>query len=510
MGWLSHLLKGSELQHARAAADEARERAEGERTRFERWASRIRPSSPATSATVQAMWQTAHAAYEEGDLPGFQEARAQCERVLAQYRSARSQMVRAHPKEAALELLAEAKRTAEEIRNPGHRSAELTRIAEMQAHAGDVEAARETLGAIGEDADRASVLRTIAIAQAAIAGPAVALAAADELDGDWDRQEVRLSIAEILCRKGDVVAARETAATLTDPEMRARAWRLLAAAEARLGHVDEARSIASEIQVAKWSSAAWSDVAGAQASQGDLKGALETSQRISDPEWRSNALLAVAAVQAGAGDFDAAESMTNRIDDPWFRDDALSEISAARAGRGDLAGALGTLGRIEDRQRRALALVDLAVARKRAGDDENASTLLQRAIEAAGELAFPHEMGDEYPRGRATLDRLAQFVVDAQVRLGEFAAAESTALAVDGEGQRAELLGRLAFALVEHGSGDLTTLEELLDRHEGLLEKLHILGDGAAAVFLLGSEGGRASAEARDARRTARRTRESS
>ncbi len=483
MSWLSRLLGESELRRARAAADEARERTDEEASRYERWVEELGDPSPATRAAAQACVAAARSAFGEGDLPGFLRTREQYEQALRAYREGRAKLARARPGGAAVNLLSAAKEAAGQIRDPEARSLESSHIGELQAHVGELEAARTTLEEIGEPADRASLLRAIAIAQCAAGRLEAARAVAGEIDEDWSREEALLLMAEDLCRRGDAAAARRIAGELEDPDLRARAWRAIAAAEAQGGHLEQAMSTARGIEDPAWAAASWSDIALAQAVAGDLAQGLETARGIEDPEWRWIALAELAGEHARRGNLAAADETMREIEGPQYREEALARVVQARAEKGDLDGALRAAEGFATAPARARALATIAITRKNSGDLENARALLARSIELAEEAAFSRDMSE---RQRALPGWLIELVVDARVALGEYESAESAAAVIQFEQERARLLGRLALA---HGhAGDLLALEDLLERHPGVLERAAILRSGAAGFLSLARE----------------------
>src|SRR5262245_22559924 len=344
MSWISRLFRGSEADQAREAAEAARERVQAEARSFERWCAAMHAEDRTTKAAAQAHLGSAEAASQGADLRGWLEAREQFELARSAYRGGRAALARAHPRESALLILAEAASATADVPDDEERSARAAGIAELQAREGDLSGARLTLESISEAVDRAGVERALVIARATAEELDPRQLARELAGSDPDapeHEEILVTIAEERVIRGDLAGADAMLGPVDDPELKDRGRRCLALGEARRGRLAEACAIASALEDPRWRAAAWKDIALARAANGDLDAALEALEKLEEEDVRTRGLVELAGVFARAGR--DARALVERIDDPQARDDALTWIAAAHAKKADFDAALATI-----------------------------------------------------------------------------------------------------------------------------------------------------------------------
>jgi hypothetical protein len=279
----------------------------------------------------------------------------------------------------------------------------LMRVAELQARAGDVDAALRSADAVRYPFGRMAVLADL-VEQLARAGredraaELVCLLGPDWTTPDRRRDLVRLPWAEGQIAAGRLGPAADAIDHLAEPTIRCRGLALLAAAWARAGDSDRSAALFARASEAAAGLRGYDRVAalcdlgeaeravgaGPRARATAAWAAAEASQ-LGRPFARVAALRECAALTARLGDRDAARAMFARAAqgvadvDESNRLTALQQIATAQAEAGLIADALRTAAGIEHSDRdftrdsyREQALVAIAVAQLRAGDAEGA------------------------------------------------------------------------------------------------------------------------------------------
>ena len=226
--------------------------------------------------------------------------------------------------------------TARDINDVKERIRALYRIAEKQAEARDLRAARQT------------------------ADSAIALEKAHEIEvsGYWGRDSYLEEIATIQAEAGDIAAALSTTRNLSDYgffSSRPKMLRQLVTEHTKT--TDDIALIieaAHTIESAQKRAPVLAEIAKKQAALGDrhpsghtFGTALKIAYEIGRPEDPVRALCEIADAQTEVGDKQAAKSMlatalqaAHDIDDAWDRSWALRDIAVVQAKAGDIAAAL--------------------------------------------------------------------------------------------------------------------------------------------------------------------------
>ena len=227
-------------------------------------------------------------------------------------------------------------RTARDIDDVEKRVGALYGIAERQAEARDLRAARQT------------------------ADSALALEKAHDIEASasWGRDSYLEKMATIQAEAGDIAAALSTTRNLSDygffpsrPEM---LHQLVAEHTKTTDDIALFIEAAHTIESAQKRATVLDDIAKKQAELGDrlasghtFATALKIAHEIGQPENRVRALCEIADAQREVGDKQAAKSMLATalkaaydIDDAWDRSWALMDIAVAQAKAGDIAAAL--------------------------------------------------------------------------------------------------------------------------------------------------------------------------
>ena len=283
-------------------------------------------------------------------------------------------------------------------------------IAESQARAGEVGAARSTF--------------------------AEALAAARQNSSEWNKPGVLRKIAAAQAGVGETSAARETfsealeaAQHIGDPRGRSVAIREIAVAQIEAGESTSARdsfaqSIATARQIASDSEKAseMRSIAGAQARAGQVSEAVEAARQITHQGNRAAALSEIGTAGACAGQLSEALAAAQEIDNPIYKTAVLREIAVARMHAGETAAARDAFSTavavaegIEREVSRAAALKEIAAAHAQAGDVAAARDTFSQALGAARLIREPGDRAESL-----------QWIATAQAEAGEETAARET------------------------------------------------------------------------------------
>ena len=192
----------------------------------------------------------------------------------------------------------------------------------------------------------------------------------------------------------------------------------IASAEARLGNSDDALETAAGISDAEMRDFALVSIAGIQAADDDVVGALLTAARIDDANYHAWALREVARAQSEAGNLADSLATANGIGSPIMRDIALLNIAFTFARTGRLTEALEAAEGIGQEALRARVASLTAV---KAGDLEGAlriaSSIDDGRASALGDVAQALAEGGDVVGGL----RVANSIEDAHDRVGALA-----------------------------------------------------------------------------------------
>jgi RNA polymerase sigma factor (sigma-70 family) len=180
-------------------------------------------------------------------------------------------------------------------------------LVEALAASGEIEAAKEAIGAFGDD--RASKARAL-----------VALARAQAKAGD--RPAARDRLREALA---DAVAVRHLPDVINDDPTRRKdeAMQEIAVAQSEIGEIDDALATVASYGTDQWKAGILAQIAPAQARSGDIRAALKTAEKIRDLAQQAEAYSGIARVQAEAGREPDARSWAVQLTSPEARALAL-------------------------------------------------------------------------------------------------------------------------------------------------------------------------------------------
>ncbi len=272
----------------------------------------------------------------------------------------------------------------------------LKEIALAQAQVREFDAALETAQGIDE-ADRASVFRDIAQAQAQAQAQAgefdAALETTQRIDVPYLRSETLKAIAKAQAQTGEFGAALETAQKIDNVRYREEALGSIAQVQAQVGEFGTALETVKRIDNAGRRTKVLKDIAQVQVQVGKFGAALKTAQRIDDARRRADALKDIAQVQTQAGEdeiaqvtWNAAVDTAREIDDERSRAHALETIAKTQAQAGEFDAALNTAQKIDNAEWRAEALGAIAKVQAQVGEDEVARATRVEKISTRSEF----------------------------------------------------------------------------------------------------------------------------
>ena len=284
-------------------------------------------------------------------------------------------------------VLISALREAENIKDVGTRAVYLEDIAVAQAEADDVAAAESTIMSVA-DAERRDTMR-VRIPEALVKAGDLpgALCVADALRDD-NRSMAYVGIVRAQTQSGDVLAARQMLAKVTNNYERGEALQEIASAEAKAGDVPTSLKTAAGIRENNFSKDhALHDIAAAQADSGDVSAAVKTALSIEEQSWKAHAFYEIAGSQVRHGDLGAARRTVYAVQDVEVQPIGLAGIAEAQAQTGDVTGALRTTGEMLNGSWEDIALNRIAVAQVKAGDLPGAlSTALRIPVMDKGQF----------------------------------------------------------------------------------------------------------------------------
>jgi tetratricopeptide (TPR) repeat protein len=116
--------------------------------------------------------------------------------------------------------------------------------------------------------------------------------------------------------------------------------------------------------------------------------ALQLADSIEDHGLRAEAFERVGLQKTAKGQFDKAHEIADQMQHP---DNVLASIAAGEFVSGNEAGADDLLAEIEFPEARVTALIDIAVRKIEAGENEKAVQVVERAVDAAGDIGHNEE-----------------------------------------------------------------------------------------------------------------------
>jgi tetratricopeptide (TPR) repeat protein len=377
----------------------------------------------------------------------------------------------------AIETLAQAKQTAQELANDNHRGDALSRIAQAQAAIGQIEQAEQTIRAITDEFYRAAALGWITQAQiesGQVKQAKQALAQAKKTAHEISRKFYRAAalgwIAVVQTKIGQVeqagqtfAQAKKTAREIFNEKHRAVALQRIAQAQATAGQVEQAKQTAREINNENYHDGALRLIAQAQIESGQVEQAKQTVRETTNKNHRAAILRLIAVAQATAGQVEQAiqtlaqaKQTAREITNKNHRAAALRLIAQAQAESGQVEQAERTLAQLISSKReitnedsRAAALKRIAVVQAIAGQ-------IEQAKKTAEEITHENSRA-------ATLNRIA--VV--QAIAGQVEQAKQTAREINNENSRIGALSRIAVVQAESGQVEQAeqTVREISDEN---------------------------------------------
>ncbi|MFI1809083.1 hypothetical protein ACH414_01940 [Streptomyces sp. NPDC020422] len=363
-----------------------------------------------------------------------------------------------------------------------------------------------------------------------------ATAVAATLAGAGQPHAALLKMAEALAHAGRDAQLRRLIASSPELEAREDAWQRVAQVWARQGRLTETERLAASLTT-RARAFALESLADAQAGAGRHAEAEATALAADDPFVAQRALKTVACHLAEAGFHDRAEALVDRLTEPMLRTHGLEQLAeiSATAAEGEDGGVAGALRAraarqwaaacgLADTERTAESRVRVwtGLVRNAAAEPAQALRLADRAEALARTLKGPyrtaHALGTlavalvhagAHARAEAVLGTLSGYnaqetarrMVEAAVRCGHHAWAETLVRSGETAGERDLLLHTLVRALREQGRRDRATAAARTLRSPRL--RAEVLAELALAA---GEAGERQTAAelAAEAERTAR------
>ncbi len=268
-------------------------------------------------------------------------------------------------------LLDEASESVKAVFRPEMRDWALGEILAAQARAGLTAQAMETVRRISDPRLIMVALRDIAEAQAAAGMLTEALEAARTIPSIFKRVEAFVAIAEILSRRGETEATRQT---LTEM---AKLLGQTSDAVKRISFMTRAAVILSK--------------AGDRDSAGELMSKAEAEARANLAATdKAVALRYVASAMADMERPQQALTMLDEITSKSERTSVLVRAATAQARAGDAAAALATADTIEAVRFRAVVLGGIAESQAELGQVEDAHVTLNLALAAIDQIKVPY------------------------------------------------------------------------------------------------------------------------
>ena len=348
------------------------------------------------------------------------------------------------------ECIETAKAAALEVPAREGRNRALTAVAKAQVHAGEAEAARNTVRRINDSGDQKRMMEQgqYHVARALIlkGQTDAAMEMADSLPPNWQGR-VFEAVAAARAKAGEPAAAREMLGRITDPYMKRHALlemaKALADGEESAGYreyISLAKAVIKDEAKANSDFPKWMCHWGVSLSvkRGELAEAKEFARMHPRPREESRALCSIALAMSKANDPDGykecikqARAAVARIDDHndmWDlpRSAAYEVIAETQIKAGDIQGAIATAHAIGLQNFggywKAKAYARIALALSEAGDVAGYKASVKLALAAAKTL--PEE---QYPIvGAYTQDAALMVILKAQAEAGDIDGAEES------------------------------------------------------------------------------------
>ncbi len=293
----------------------------------------------------------------------------------------------------------------------------LSRIALVQARAGDFEAADATVGSIADVERRFDPQSQLADLEAGMGRFDRALERAGALEADeWTQSDLLRSIAVHLVRANRTRDALAVVEKIRHGWVKNTAHAEVAAALAGLGDLDAAQESLRRHQIGSLYSDPYCEAAGAiavlHAKLGQVERAFQAFQELPDSKFTAPTLAGIARALTGTEEVGRAAAVADALIKPEMRAAALAEIALVQSETGQRAASLVTferaaaaVGEVAERERPDL-WVAIGDAQLRAGYPDEARRSFDRCIETAD-----HD------------DRNRQKIVHAYAECGNFEAA---------------------------------------------------------------------------------------
>jgi hypothetical protein len=238
-----------------------------------------------------------------------------------------------------------AKTATELARNESDKASHLQSVAATQAEIGDIAGAMATIGQISDKfiqshsytglaklqakaGDKAGARQTFAIAKAS-----AAQIAEKHLIGDACR-----AVAWGQASVGDIDAARDTAAKISDKGARNLAYYQIVDTQLKAGDIVGVKATAA---LSGEKGSIWLKIISAQAESGDIPAAIDTAKQVTEAADKESALCSIAIAQAKAANIGDAKATLQKMNVQYWKDwSVCPEIAAAEAAGGDVDGAI--------------------------------------------------------------------------------------------------------------------------------------------------------------------------
>ena len=209
-----------------------------------------------------------------------------------------------------------------------------------------------------------------------------------------DKQNGLLRYAIAQVKAGDLAGAKETIAGMQKDGQRDRALTMVADEEIAAGNVKAAEQTLA--MVTDPQSVSHDRVAQGLLAAGDIDGALKHVAAMTDVTWRSFGYADIAREQVERGHVEAAQATMALIPDRARADSVLTSIAFRQAGLGDVRGAVSTVDRMTDEGTRRFTYSLIALVQVTSGDRRGAESTLMREKMLVERLTDPKEQSSAY------------------------------------------------------------------------------------------------------------------
>lgn len=378
----------------------------------------------------------------------------------------------------------------------------ITLVAYAQAEAGAAgEALKAAHSLVKNPAMKGWIAKAVVFSRVKAGDASTALAAAELLADDKDRDEALAAIAPLQAKYGDTAGAAATLARIKDGDQAAKACEGIVAAKIWNGDIDRIFDFLPRVKGSK--DACYSKIVGLQIERGDLSAAEQTAQLISDasPAEKMEACFSLAAGYRAAGDLKRSHDLLKagidvlakvpgldsarfRMGGPWF--------FLAHAAADGVPEALDLVPRCLDTYHQCLVYCQVAQSHiQDRGDTKAARETLAKALPLLagaknerntqdmcfrialiqarlGDLTGARQTSTKFIANPSATGLLQPEIAAAQVLAGDVPGAIQTADAISDPKDKATAYARIAAAQAQAGDlpGALRTADAIPDPKE--------------------------------------------